>query len=172
MLDNGLISHRSMQKQVTGNAIPPTYLSNFHLILSNSPIEATIKLFGRQKSRYVVDAQTSNSPVGLKFPTSPLDPIINIKAITSNGPATVDTHPTFQGTFMLTTTDLDVSIDQSRDTRDPSGQGRSREFEYTEIKTGSVMGQVYWGEINPPKDPFSVPGVIIQTTNSPTTLIV
>ncbi|KJA28699.1 hypothetical protein HYPSUDRAFT_196880 [Hypholoma sublateritium FD-334 SS-4] len=143
--------------------------------------QATIGLFrstypgATNLGRYFVSAQTSNSPIGLEFKAAPLHSALDTVASTTNSPVTVVTHPTYEGDFSLSTTIGEAEIDESPGTVDPSGKGRSRQFQYTDIKQGVLKGTVYWGEEKPtwpfPGYPTIVPGITMSTTNSPVILV-
>lgn len=94
---------------------------------------------------------------------------------TTNSPVTVVTHPTYEGDFSLSTTIGEVEIDESPGTVDPSGKGRSRQFQYTDIQEGVLKGMVYWEEERPtwpfPGYPATVPGITLSTSNSPIILV-
>lgn len=155
--------------------IPPSIIAT----TSNSPIQATIGLFRGKPdlgtelgpSTYIISAQTTNSPIGLEFKAAPLDSILAATASTSNSPVTVVTHPTYEGEFSLSTTVGEAEIDESPKTVDPSGKGRSRQFQYTDMEAGVLKGKVYWGEERPSWPPNYPEGITMSTTNSPVILV-
>jgi hypothetical protein len=87
--------------------------------------------------------QTTDAPLDVAYVSAPLDSILRMDAKTSNAPAMVQLHSTYEGDVALKTTyigDIDV---RNVTTTDPSGGGRERTLSWG--RTGrSVMGSLVW----------------------------
>ncbi|KAF9471939.1 hypothetical protein BDN70DRAFT_887570 [Pholiota conissans] len=144
---------------------------------TNSPIEITASLFSilpPQPPGFSISATTTNSPVDISFLTAPLDSSLQVKAVTTNSPAIVNAHPTYQGGFFLDNEGPELHENRGA-VVDPSGEGRERRFEYTAVRQDLVAGKVFWGESPRPRPHFPWPNIFeemirVSTTNSPAVL--
>jgi len=138
----------------------------------NSPLEGEISLLQPSSSSslksvgvYHVDAETSNSRLGLAFATAPVGSTLTLNAATSNSPANVALHPTFEGDFDLSTSNwFKALVVEDEDVQDPSGKDRKRNISYNRVDgQHKVVGKVFWGEDGNNK----ADGVVkVQTSNS------
>jgi hypothetical protein len=118
-----------------------------------------------------VQAHTSNSPLGLNFTDQAPDSQLLLKADTSNSPARVHLHPSFEGLFELRTTMLPADVTADEDVADPAGRDRTRRVDVKTVGPGAriVHGDVAWI----PQDEEVAPGgkVKVSTTHSPLHLL-
>jgi len=120
----------------------------------NSPLEGEISLLQPSSSSlksvgvYHVDAETSNSRLGLAFATAPVGSTLTLNAATSNSPANVALHPTFEGDFDLSTSNwFKALVVEDKDVQDPSGKDRKRNVSYERVDgQHKVVGKVLWGD--------------------------
>ena len=118
---------------------------------------------------FTVNARTTNSPMKLSFVDAPADSALHADAGTSNSPAQVQLHETFEGAFSLTTSRfLRPVVEWERDVEDPAGRGRERTVRVNEVKDSLVTGNVFWGK----KEGAKARGTVrVSTTNSPLRLL-
>ncbi|KAH9948010.1 hypothetical protein B0H21DRAFT_735738 [Amylocystis lapponica] len=116
---------------------------------SNSPIGSNISLVsgaddGTGGSFHVL-ATTSNSPLAIAFPVSPVDSILHFTAHTSNSPARAVLHKTFEGAFSLKSSPWFGSVvNADNDAEDPAGRGRRRVVDVQRVSRGVVEGSARW----------------------------
>ncbi|KAJ7350699.1 hypothetical protein DFH08DRAFT_115608 [Mycena albidolilacea] len=138
------------------------------LVTSNAPIDATVNLHNQniftttelvlrtrnaqlesdvnlltssatgEGGKFSVNAETSDGPLIMTFPTSPTHSLLNLDAQTSNSPANVWLNHAFEGEFTLASSM--VFIDQ-RPFFDPR---KLRTVFYSDWKNGLVVGNVRW----------------------------
>jgi hypothetical protein len=114
---------------------------------SNSPLKASISLTSVAETggSFTVNATTSNGPLAINFPASPVDSKLTLSAKTSNSPAAVCLNPAYEGTFDLHTTSwftAEVKVD--KEVVDPSGKDRKRNVDIKHEIRGSLSGSVNW----------------------------
>jgi hypothetical protein len=114
-----------------------------------------------------VHARTSNSPLRLDFTDQAPDSQLRLEAHTTNAPAYVHLHPSFEGLFKAQTTILPAVVAPDENVADPAGRGRTRRVDVKRIGRGGriVHGEVAWI----PQDKVVAPAgrVEISTTHSP-----
>lgn len=93
-------------------------------------------------SEFDVTTKTSNSRLDVSFRDAPLDSTLNHRAATSNSPAEVTLHPTFEGHFSLDSSLFTPVVHEHR-VEDPSGKDRKRVIRYRNVR-GFVDGDVSW----------------------------
>jgi len=125
---------------------------------SNAPIIASLELLA--SGRFTTSFATSNAHLALNVTSQPTGAFLYLNGLTSNAPASVQLHPTYEGTFELTSSVVApavVVVEQ---------KGRKVEF----VRDGgSVKGSV-WAE---KKDEVRREGgdVVVSTSNAPNTLL-
>lgn len=67
------------------------------------------------KGSFIVHARTSNSPLALNITEQAPDSVLNLEMHTSNSPAHVHLHPTFEGTFKLRTSVFPAVVSPDED---------------------------------------------------------
>jgi hypothetical protein len=122
----------------------------FFLTIQSRLIRANLKLHDltaskTDKPHFQVTTKTSNARFDVTFQDAPVDSVLVYKGTTSNSPAELSLHPTFEGHFLLTSGSqwFNPVVHESQPD-DPSGKGRSRVVQYRNLR-GSVDGDVYWG---------------------------
>jgi hypothetical protein len=147
------------------NGARSKYHSEFVL---DRPIDSSISLSSSQPTggSFNVSTRTSNSPLSVIYDASPLASILRHESRTSNGPATVNLHSAYEGSFYLQSSTVWPSISKKHAT-DPSGQGRRRIVQMFRAR-GLVTGEVYWGR----EMQLHGANVDIRTSNSPAHLSV
>ncbi|KZT03912.1 uncharacterized protein LAESUDRAFT_658842 [Laetiporus sulphureus 93-53] len=117
---------------------------------SNSPIGANISLYSTLPSgtggNFTARISTSNSPLSISYPYSPVDHRLHMHARTSNGPAHVQLHPTYEGTFRLISSGFlgRPTVHADPAVEDPAGRGRTRSVDYRSAGGRVAEGIVRW----------------------------
>ena len=75
---------------------------------------------------FSVVARTSNSPLDVNFLAHAPDGLLKLDAHTSNSPAKVQLHPSFEGTLKLRTSVFVPTVDPDLEAVDPAGRDRTR----------------------------------------------
>ncbi|KAG6861694.1 hypothetical protein C0995_013263 [Termitomyces sp. Mi166 len=120
------------------------YVSDLSLHTSNGKIDTRVHLMSEtQGGRYMVTAATSNAPLAVAFPSSPLDSTLRLVASTSNGHALLSLHPTYEGQFCMTTSNGAPSVVRHH-VADPSGKGRVRQVLTNSLGRNTLSGRVSW----------------------------
>lgn len=142
-----------------------------HLVLktSNGRLDSDLHLYSTARDNsaggaFVVSARTSNAALSLHHATAPVDSLLTLDTHTSNSPATVSLHPTFEGTYSASTSNSGIVVSVDDHAEDPSGRGRQRVSHIYANKGKKVEGSVYWGEEKKAGD------VVVKTSNSPVTI--
>ena len=113
--------------------------------------------------RFRVTAHTTHAPVSLHFVDAPVDSHLAADARTTFSPATVILHPTFEGTFDLSTSRFFTpEVRSPGNIEDPAGRGRSRVVRTEHVGQGVVKGGAAWGSV----DPTGKGEVVVQTSFS------
>ncbi|KAF8150502.1 hypothetical protein K438DRAFT_1688372 [Mycena galopus ATCC 62051] len=142
--------------------------SSLSLVTSNAPIDATVQLRSQsiftttelvlrtrnaqlesdvslmtssasgEGGKFAVNAETSDGPLIMTFPTSPTRSILTLDAQTSNSPANVWLNHAFEGDFALASNMVFVDRRPFLDPR------KLRTVFYGDLKNGMVIGNVRW----------------------------
>ncbi|KAI0338860.1 hypothetical protein BDW22DRAFT_1337119 [Trametopsis cervina] len=140
---------------------------------SNSNVKLDISLASAAKDNkggvFKVDVTSSNGPLDVQYSAAPVGSKLDFRGTTSNSPARVTTHETFEGTFLLTTGRwFDAAVHVNGNAEDPAGEGRQRRLTTRISQKGRAEGKVVW-DSDSGKELGSVQ---IQTSNSPAHLFV
>lgn len=140
---------------------------------SSSPysvLGADISLFSTHENKtggaFAVNAHTSNSPLEVNFLDQAPDSLLKLDAYSSNSPAGVRLHPSFEGIFELKTSIFPSVVTPDVDVEDPAGRGRKRTINVKAGRGGWIVhGDAAWV----PEDPELAPAgkVKVSTKNSP-----
>ncbi|QRW12789.1 hypothetical protein RhiLY_11788 [Ceratobasidium sp. AG-Ba] len=137
---------------------------------SNGRIEPRISLLTTHDQRpqpkgghFSVKLKTSNGRLDVKFPTAPVDSLLDFTAKTSNAIADVSLHNSFEGSFVLQTSNGRAEVDEAY-VSDPTGRGLRRDVEY--IKRGNTHreGTIVWTKYGRHESP-EMGKADIRTTN-------
>lgn len=169
---NQLRSSRAKLSITTDNgSVSPFYIFELCLIANSSPLKADIRLHDLRiaqpstKTSFSVLTHTSNSPLDVAFRDAPIDSLLTYRGSTSNSPANIFLHPTFQGRFTLATHSAwSNPIVHQHWVDDPAGRGRTRLVIYRNLR-GYVQGDITWGDADGEKGEVSV-----DTSNAGLTL--
>ena len=116
---------------------------------------------------FTVVTRTSNAPLDVNFLDHAPDGLLKLDAHTSNSPAEVRLHPSFEGTLKLRTSLFAATVSPDLEVEDPAGRGRTRSVDVSTIGRHSriVHGDVEWK----PEDEALKPDgkVEVSTSNSP-----
>jgi hypothetical protein len=139
------------------------------------PLSAHLSLISTHENQtsgaFHVHTRTTNSPLAVNFTEHPPDAVLELKAHTSNSPALVHLHPSFEGVFKLRTSTLPALVHVDDDVEDPTDRGRKRVVHVNRVgRFASVAdGDVAWI----PQDEGLAPAgkVKVSTTHSPLRLM-
>jgi len=151
------------------------YATKVNLHTSNSILLAKLALISTHEDHtggtFLVHGRTSNSPLRLDFNDQAPDSQLRLEAHTTNGPARVHLHPSFEGLFKAQTTILPAVVDSDENVADPAGRDRTRRVDVRTIGRGAriVHGEVAW--IPQDKEVAPAGRVEISTTHSPLQLL-
>lgn len=116
---------------------------------------------------FSVVTRTSNSPLDVNFSAHAPDGLLKLNAQTSNSPAKVQLHPSFEGTLKLRTSLFVPFVDPDLEADDPAGRDRTRSVNVSPIGRHSriVHADATWL----PEDEALKPDgeVKVSTSNSP-----
>ncbi|KAI0821193.1 hypothetical protein BC629DRAFT_433688 [Irpex lacteus] len=141
---------------------------------SNSKIDSTINLFSSSSlpGSYTLTSKTTNGPQTLTIPVLPPSSTLLLSANTTNSPAKVVLPDTYEGSYVVKTTNSRAVV-MNRRGRDPMGRGRKNV--QWETGVGPVReGGVRWEEEHLQSVPAARSGegrVVVKTANAPATLI-
>jgi hypothetical protein len=133
---------------------------------SNAVLHSTIKLLSSEgiDGQYDIYTRTSNAPLDVQFPASPINSTLQLKAKTSNAPATIALNSAYEGSFLLRSTIFAPTVEQ-RDVEDPSGRGRPRVVERNRGGRSSLEGRVHY------RPSGTAAGLVdVQSSNAPVVL--
>lgn len=107
-----------------------------------SPIESEVSLVSQSNAggTFRVSAHSSNSPINLRYLEAPLTSILTSTVVTSNGPASVKMHNTFEGSFEVVTSNASSVLRASRGT---DGQ---RVIHKHKVGPNNIVGSVSRGD--------------------------
>jgi hypothetical protein len=117
---------------------------------SNSILVADLALLsssgGESNGNFIVHARTSNSPLAVNITEQAPESLLKLEAHTSNAPAHVHLHPSFEGVFKLRTSVFPPFVSPEENVEDPAGLGRKRVVNVKTVGHGSgiVCGDVAW----------------------------
>ncbi|KIY70014.1 hypothetical protein CYLTODRAFT_488491 [Cylindrobasidium torrendii FP15055 ss-10] len=113
----------------------------FDASTTNSRLEANVIATG---SKPTIRAATSNGPLHLAVQEMPVGAALTLNAETSNNAARVSLPATYEGAFLLSTTNQALYVTQ-REVKDPEGKGRQRTVTQNRVSAkGFIKGDVYW----------------------------
>ena len=110
-----------------------------------------------------VSAHTSNAPLALTVVDAPLEHTLALNARTSNSPARVTLHTTYEGTFEARSSRwFRPTVEWDAEAKDPAGEGRNRRVQVRRVRGESVEGSAAWAEGGEERG-----HVVVETSNSP-----
>jgi len=145
--------------------------TNVKIRTRNSILSADLSLFSTFENStsgaFTVVTRTSNSPLDVNFSEHAPDGLLKLDAQTSNSPAQVRLHPSFEGTLKLRTSIFTATVSPDLEVEDPAGRGRTRSVDVSTVGRYSkvVNGDVEWK----PEDEALKPNgkVEVSTSYSP-----
>lgn len=112
-------------------------------------------------------ARTYNSPIYFNFNSAPVNSLLHVDGATSNSPAYLNLHSTYEGSFELQgSTFVQPRVNASEGIEDPAGKGRKRNVEVHNIRRGTVEGEVTWE----PSEGRKLGSAKLSSRNSPVVL--
>ncbi|KDR75479.1 hypothetical protein GALMADRAFT_247916 [Galerina marginata CBS 339.88] len=135
---------------------------------SNGMLEADVSLISGSSSggSFNVTTTSSNAPLRVTFPASPLNSKLNFNGWTSNGRATALLNPAYEGDFSLqTSSTFGVTVHRNAGVEDPTGEERKRQIVYRTVGKGVLTGEIHWDTKQKGQGL-----VTVRTSNSPIVL--
>ncbi|KAI0755025.1 hypothetical protein C8Q80DRAFT_1117540 [Daedaleopsis nitida] len=153
---------------INGNAST----TRLFLTTSNARINGEITLISNTSAategNFHVVARSLNAPLKLAFEDAPVDSSLTVTASTSNSPARVALHSTFEGVFDLMSSSIFRPEVDLGPVDDPAERGRTRQVRFSTQKGTRRSGSVSWGK----GDGATSGGrVVVETTNAPLSLV-
>ncbi|KAG6863932.1 hypothetical protein C0991_001892 [Blastosporella zonata] len=154
--------------QVTMSNSDEEHFTTLDMNTANGAIKSVLTLEAvndlETGGKFKVAAHTANAPLDIYFPDAPVDSVLDLTARTAAGPATVELHKTYEGSFIATTSFLRPKVIFNANEEDPAGKGRRRKV--TQLSTRStVSGSARWSN-----DEKELGSVSVYTSISPVTL--
>ena len=141
----------SMFSNVTGSQQPPAVA----LIKTNTgSIDTRFSLFAIDSKDNVrvpsggsfhIDTKSDTSSVHVKFDDAPVDSTLALTSKTSTGSIDVDLHPTYEGSFSLSSDLSSPVVNVKEGVEDPAGEGRKRTVKFVRSRGHLMVGEVTWG---------------------------
>ncbi|PIL33801.1 hypothetical protein GSI_04426 [Ganoderma sinense ZZ0214-1] len=134
---------------------------------SNGHIDSEVTLQSTTASStggtFDVSARTSNAPLTLAVVDAPVEHALTLKARTSNSPARVTLHPTYEGAFDVQSSKwFRPTVEWDAEAHDPAGKDRRRSVQVKRVRGESVKGSAAWEEGGEERGEVEV-----DTSNSP-----
>ncbi|KAI0087089.1 hypothetical protein BDY19DRAFT_956016 [Irpex rosettiformis] len=150
----------------------PNVENVLNLQTSNAKIESTINLFSSlNHGSYTVSSKTSNGRLSLSVPVLPPDSTLHLSANTTNLAAAVAVPDTYEGTYVVKTSNSRAVVKSDR-RRDPTG--KERKSIQWESGTGPYReGGIEWKENHVSAVPSTEEArgsIWVSTQNAPATL--
>ena len=81
------------------------------------------------------------------FPAGPPDSILRFGGKTSNAGVSVSLNPSYEGSFLLETSDIfKPKINEDKTVVDPSGRNRKRSLKIKQEKRKVITGEIFWDD--------------------------
>lgn len=110
-----------------------------------------------------ITASTSNGPVDIVYPSTPVNSTLKFDAHSSNSPVRTTLHTAYEGSYSVATSNWNKpAVHFNDNAEDPSGDGRKRTLETVSLGKGNQNGHVYWGS----GDRKSVGSMRLSTSNA------
>ena len=94
-----------------------------------------------------VTTRTSNGRLDIGFPAGPPDSILRFGGKTSNAGVSVSLNPSYEGSFLLETSDIfKPKINEDKTVVDPSGRNRKRSLKIKQEKRKVITGEIFWDD--------------------------
>lgn len=131
---------------------PPTAAS---IITNTGAINTKLSLFAigaedkglvPSGGSFLIDTKSDTSAVRIKFDDAPVDSTLVLTSKTSTGSINADLHPTYEGTFSLSSSLSSPVVNVKEDVEDPAGKGRKRTVKVARARGHAVVGDVTWGD--------------------------
>ena len=120
--------------------------SSLTLLIRRIDARTTLSSASGSGGTFNVTTRTSNGPLLVTFPDSPVNSTLNLDAHSSTSLVTIALHAAYEGSFDLHTSLAQASIRERVGVEDPTGEGRKRHVDIKRIVRGSASGNIYWGE--------------------------
>ncbi|KAG9017822.1 hypothetical protein FRB95_011310 [Tulasnella sp. JGI-2019a] len=141
---------------------------------SNDIIRATASLITRERvvhskaPGYRILTSTSNKDIDVKLPVAPPDSHISYTGSTSNAPAKLALPPAFEGRINSGTSNAQASFHYDGSaSKDPTGQGRTRQFANERIDGPYFEVETWWGD---DRERAELGEASIDTSNEPVSI--
>jgi len=149
------------------NSVPTTVKIRTRNGLLSADLSLLSTFENSTSGAFTVATRTSNSPLDVIFAEHAPDALLKLDAHTSNSPAEVRLHPSFEGTLKLRTSIFAAMVSPDLEVEDPAGRGRTRSVDVNTIGRHArvVHGDVAWK----PEDEALKPDgeVEVSISNSP-----
>ena len=144
--DISMFSNATGSQQHPTTALIKTNTGSIDTRFSLFAVDAEDKAPTSSGGFFLADTKSDTSAVRVKFDDAPVDSTLSLTSKTSTGSIDVDLHPTYEGTFSLSSS-LGFPVVSARDeVEDPAGKGRKRVVKFARAGGRTVVGEVTWGD--------------------------
>ena len=95
---------------------------------------------------FLIDTKSDTSGLRIKFDDAPVESALTLTSKSSTGSVDVDLHPTYEGTFSLSSSVRSPVVNVKEEVEDPAGKGRDRSVKFVRARSHAVVGEVAWGD--------------------------
>ena len=146
-----IVANISMLSDATVSQQPPTSAS---IITNTGAINTRFSLFAVDAvddlvpsgGSFLIDMKSDTSSIHIKFDDAPVDSTLALTSKTSTGSISADLHPTYEGTFSLSSSVSSPVVNVKDEVEDPAGEGRKRTVKFVRAHGRAVVGEVTWGD--------------------------
>ncbi|KAG9105387.1 hypothetical protein FRC07_009324 [Ceratobasidium sp. 392] len=145
--------------------------SNLFVQSTNGRLESRVSLLTTHDQRpqpkgghFTVQTRTTNGQLNVQFPTSPIDSLLDFDGHTTNSPADISLHASYEGSFRIKTSNGGPEVDNEH-ARDPTGKGRYRTVNVSKSSKNEVQGKIFWGHEKDHNEGTETGRAVIQTSN-------
>ena len=140
-----MVSNATTSQQPPTAAAITTHGGAIHTRFSLFAVDTEGQVRAPSGGSFFIDTGSGISPVRLNFDGAPVDSTLTLTSKTLAGPIDVDLHPTYEGTFSLSSDMGPPVVNVSDEVEDPTGEGRKRTVKFHRTHGRVMVGEVGWG---------------------------
>ena len=141
-----ILSNATVSKEPPTAASIKTNTGAIDTRFSLFAIDAKDKALVPSGGSFLIDTGSDTSGVQIKFDEAPVESTLVLTSKTSTGSINTDLHPTYEGTFSLSSSLRFPAVNVKDDVEDPTGEGRERTVNVIRTRGHTVVGDVRWGD--------------------------
>ena len=141
-----MLSNTTIPQQPPTAASIKTNTGSIDARLSLFAIDAKDKVRAPSGGVFLVGTKSDTSAIRVKFDDAPVDSTLTLTSKTSTGSINADLHPTYEGTFSLSSGLSSPVVSVNDEVEDPVERGRKRTIKFARAGGRVVAGEVSWGD--------------------------